>query len=287
MVLGKNLKFLNFLSEIYEIFTKILKNTNQRELESGFIQVKGVLRNYMIYLKYKFTRKNLKYLKEIKRRSKKDKKLFKYYENLTIEPDLSKNYIYIPLHYQPEATTSPLAGIFAYQQLLVQMLSYLLPDNYYLYVKEHPGSTALFRDKKFYEEISLSNVQLISRSFNTYKLIENSIAVATCTGRAGWEALFRGKPVLLFGTIYYQYANGVFRIRNLEDCRNALNKILNKNVKPTLKDMKIFLKALELTSIEGYNWLFFESSLSEDQNIENLSKAIIDRIRLILQKNKN
>ena len=53
----------------------------------------------------------------------------------------------------------------------------------------------------------------------------------------------------------------------------------------TLKDIKIFLKALELTCIEGYihhKWKEI-SYLTEEQNIKNISQALTERINLILR----
>ena len=205
-----------------------------------------------------------------KKKIKKSKKLFTLYESLTIEPDFSTKYIYVPLHFQPELTTTPLAGVYTDQQLIVQLLSYLVPKNVYLYVKENPKQTYLCRNEDFYKELFLiPNVRLISRSVNTYQLINNSIAVATCTGTAGWEALFREKPVLLFGTIYYQYMKGVFKINSIEDCQNALNQIIKNNVKPTLKDIKIFLKAMDLTTVKVYSDLDYKklSNIAHKKNI--------------------
>ena len=264
-----------FLSGSFPIFIKFLKYTNLKELKNNFFQMRDLIKKFLFHLKY------LKWKKIWLRRYK---KLFTYYETLTTEPDLSKNYIYVPLHYQPEATTSPIAGIFVDQQLLIHLISYLLPEDIYLYVKEHPAQTAFCRDTEFYDEIlSNSNVRLISRSFDTYKLIENSIAIATCSGRAGWEALFKNRPVLVFGAIYYQYVKGAFRINTIEECQYALDQIINQKIKPTLKDIKVFMKALELSGIEGRNFPFFDNYyITEEQNIDNMSKAIIEKIRSLL-----
>ncbi len=269
----KNKRSSNFLSEFFLIFKKFLKCTNLKELKNNFFQMRDLIKKYLSHLRYKMSRRYLR-----------DKKLFTYYDTFTTEPDLSKNYIYVPLHYQPEATTSPLAGIFADQQLIIHLISYLLPEDTYLYVKEHPAQTAFGRNTEFYDEILLnSNVRLISRSFDTYKLIENSIATATCTGRAGWESIFKNRPVLVFGAVFYQYIKGAFRINTIEDCQYALDQIINQKIKPTLKDIKVFLKALELTSIEGRNFPFFDYYyITEEQNIDNISKAIIEKIRSLL-----
>ena len=257
---------------LYLVFTFHIKRKDLKKLNAD-------LKN--LFKKFKYDKANFK--KEVKLAHQ----LFKYYNRLTVAPDFSKKYIYVPLHLQPELSTSPLASFFVDQQLMVQLLSYFLPEDIYLYIKEHPKQGSTCRSKEFYNNLLLnSNVQLISRTIDTFKLIDNSIAVATCTGMAGWEAIFREKPVLLFGNIYYQYMKGVFRIKTIEDCRKALDQIIKQNAKPTLKKIKIFLKAMELTAIEGYSDLYYKevSNITHKQNIKNLSQAFIEKIRSIFDK---
>jgi len=139
-----------------------------------------------------------KLIKKIQTTRKKES--LDFYERNTTTPDLSKRYIYVPLHYQPECTTSPMAGAFVDQILIIQMIASLIPSCIYIYVKEHPFQTPYFRDVNFYKDLlDIPPVRLISREYNSFRLIENCLAVATATGTAGWEALFRQKPVLMFG----------------------------------------------------------------------------------------
>ena len=69
-----------------------------------------------------------------------------------------------------------------------------------------------------------------------------------------FEALFQNKPVLMFGHRFYQYAPGVYRIQNSNDCKKALHEIINEHAKPSSRDMRLFIKAIEdctETSIGG------------------------------------
>lgn len=206
-----------------------------------------------------------------------NKFLFNFYNKHTTKPNIKNKYIYFPLHMQPEATTSPLAGAFVDQILIVQMIASFLPKDVYLYVKEHPFQTYLARDIEFYKELLIiPQVRLVPMSYNTFDLINNSMAVATATGTAGWEALFKGKPVLLFGHCFYQYAKGVFMIRTNNDCKKAFNEIINDNLKVSSKELKIYLKSLEDYTIEGYIDLFYKSVSQLTDSISN--KNIIDKI---------
>lgn len=210
-----------------------------------------------------------------------DSRLDKYYKRNSVIPDLSKKYLYFPLHLQPELSTSPLAGPYVNQLLVVQLLAYYLPANIYIYIKENPHQTGVSRSLEFYEElIKIPQVRLVPKTFNTFKLTDNSLAVVTISGTAGLEALYREKPVLLFGHIFFEIARGVFRIRNNHDCKSALNWIINKKYTPRIKDIKFFLKALESTSIEGYVDIDYQkySYVSSETNKNNILNKIIFEI---------
>lgn len=223
-------------------------------------------------------------------RVKNARKMFQFYDENASAPDLSKKYIYLPLQLQPECTTCPMGGAYNDQILMAEMLCSLLPEDMLLYVKEHPNQERVFphgdgRDISLYKNlIAMPKVRLMPRTFDTFRLSENSIAVATATGTAGFEGLFRGKPFLMFGHDYYQYAPGVFMIRSVEDCRSALNEVLN-GAKPDIKDLRLFLKALDDVSVEGYLGRDIRkvSDLSTDECAENAGGMLERRMREVLR----
>ena len=49
-------------------------------------------------------------------------------------PDTDVNYVFVPLHYQPEASTSPLGDVFVYLDLMIDILDQGLPDDCRIYV---------------------------------------------------------------------------------------------------------------------------------------------------------
>jgi hypothetical protein len=128
----------------------------------------------------------------------------KKYDSLTQNVEKDLRYIYFPLHYQPEITTSPLGGPFVDQISALALLGRHIPPHYKLVVKEHPMQTWVGRGHDFYRNIinQCKNVIFVNKSISSHELIKNAVAVATITGTAGWEALFRKKPVLLFGKIF-------------------------------------------------------------------------------------
>lgn len=157
----------------------------------------------------------------------------KEYESLQTEPDYSKKYIYFTLHYQPECSTSPLGGVFVDQLLAVEILSQSLPQDWLIYIKEQPfqwkprGATYFkYRFEGYYKILAkLPNVRLVPIATDTFRLIENAVAVASIAGTAPWEGLFRGKPGIYFGYPWYRDCPGVFRVHDATSCREVVEKI--------------------------------------------------------------
>jgi hypothetical protein len=208
--------------------------------------------------------------------------LWEYYETHAAPPDGSHPYIYLPLHFQPERTTLPMAGAFVDQQLIVQMVAAALPPGVLLYVKEHPKQTSHGRDIMFYQYIlDIPTVRLIPRTHDTYQLMEQALAVVTATGTAGWEALFQGKPVLMFGHNFYRVAPGVFPITTTESCKQALEAIYYQGAAPSLDELRLFLHAVDETAICGYVDPAYTAitTFTPEENVRNVSEALTEKIR--------
>lgn len=208
------------------------------------------------------------------------------YDALATPVDLNEKYIYFPLHYQPENTTCPLGGIFVWQLLAIQMLSFYLPDGHKVYVKEHPNQKIWCRDPQLYENIvKLHNVQLVPREENTFDLIKNCVAVASVTGTAGMEGLFEGKPFIMFGYFINNYAPGVYVVRNKEDCEQAIKKIIKDGATHTIKDLKLYFKAVGNVSVHATAIPdAFPVEISLEENESRMLNAFNERIEKIIKK---
>lgn len=172
------------------------------------------------------------------------------------EADLCKKYYLFALHLQPEATTLPGSGTaFTNQLLAIRLISNNLPNDTFLYVKEHPSywlqkerleSVYESRNIEFYKEInSLRNVRLIKHTYLSQDLMKNCLGVVTITGSIGFEAIFAGKPVLVFGYAFYQSYPSVFFIKTNNDCKRALEIIAKTKFSFNEESIRVFLKALE------------------------------------------
>lgn len=202
-------------------------------------------------------------------------RVMQFYDAHIREPDFSLPYVYAPLHMQPEETTSPRGGAYVNQELLVQMLATHLPPGVGVYVKEHPAQGELCRSEEFYQAMcAYPSVRLVPRNCDTFKLTEHAQAVATVTGTAGLEALFLGKPVFMFGHRFYQYAPGVYRIRSKEDCKRAIKEIFEEKRKPTLREMRLFLKAIDDSSIPMIGGPPNQNSILLAKSMHSIGKMI-------------
>lgn len=125
-------------------------------------------------------------------------------------PELNRPFIYLPLHYTPEVSDMYFGTDYDHHAGFVSQLAKHIPSYCQLYVKEHTSMLGR-RPTSFYEELNaLCNVRMISPAVDTFTLARESVAVATVTGTAGWEAHLLGKPVIALGNVFYNFLPNVF-----------------------------------------------------------------------------
>lgn len=269
-------KYINTNNDITPYYMKSKSRPWAKDIKRPLIYLKKLIINTKKN-KIKIALNKLRYIFSNIRLSR---QLNNYYDKHAQEVDLGQKYIYAPLHFQPECTTCPMGGVYVYQYLYIEMISYYLPEGVLIYVKEHPMQKLLGRDLKLYKDLlRMHNVRLVPRQLDTYTLLDNCIAVASVTGTAGFEGLFRNKPFLMFGSFINQYAPGVYNIRNNEDCRKALSEVLNKKDFVSIKELKIYMAALERVTFHGY---YDDGSYNTDypinDNIKCTFKAFKNKI---------
>lgn len=174
-----------------------------------------------------------------KRQLKKDKRFNQSLKNKqATHPPVDQPFIYLALHYQPEMTTMPLAGVFVEQRLIITTLLSTFPKEVLVFVKEHPAQRLIGRHPDFYDNLPNSDrLFLLGPEMSTNELQEKSLAVATITGTVGLEALWRGKPVLVFGNAYYRQAPGAYEIKTVESAAAAAAHILSGNHKNSKEEL--------------------------------------------------
>ena len=217
----------------------------------------------------------------------KKKGLLKFYNEIVRPPNYMKPYIFMALHYQPEATTSPFGGLYSDQLYVIRMISENLPKGWILYVKENKSQLSLrnqhgerSRDITFYKEINkLPNVSFVPLVEDQFKLIDNSKAVVSVNGSVGWEAIVRGKPSIVFSPSWYSEFEHVYNIVTVKHLKLAFDEI-NAGVEIDQNNVKTFLYALQEVAFTGYtNKLnMIIAKIDKEENVVNFTNAILSTL---------
>lgn len=191
----------------------------------------------------------------------------------TAEIDFTKKFIYFPLHLQPELTTTPLGGQYYDQVNALEKLSEMLPEDFYIYIKENPKQNELMRPKEFLARMmSVKNAIMVPIRTNTYDLTKNCQFVATITGTAGWEAITGGKNVLTFGYAWYNSLPGVFKFDKTKNISEILEYKIDHN------KLQSQFNELSKRLVKGYVDKEFinysDQPFDEEQNSKGLANAI-------------
>jgi len=211
----------------------------------------------------------------------------KEYLRHQVVPDYSKKYIYVPLHNQPERSTLSDGDIFVDQILMIDILRYVIPPDWTIYVKENRMQwinprTHTGRFKGYVKEIvAKKNTHVVPVETSTFDLIRNSQAVAAVVSTAGLEAILRGKPALIFGHTWYMYCDGVFKISDVQSAKDAVEKIMAGYI-PDQQKIINFLKAVDQTTVLGYQNQrtrdMFDLNVhivkDDKENIHNITNAL-------------
>ena len=229
-------------------------------------------------------------------------------KNLIDKIDLETSFVYFPLGVEPEANILITSPFYTNQIELIRSVSKSLPVGYQLYVKENPSQvTREWRDTSEYKEIiKIPNVKLLHPSFSNKKLLEKSSLVITIAGTSGFEAVFYGKPSIVFGDTIYTPLPSVHRVRDIEKLPEMICESLFEKVNPA--DLDRFLVLLEKdtfdfdlrefhTKISEYfynNGTLFDREISESQmnkflinQKESFEKLSLEHIKKIERDEKN
>ena len=211
----------------------------------------------------------------------------KYYESMCSEVDFNKKFIYFAAPYQPEAFSNLITGLYEDVFIILDNLSKVIPKNWVIYYKEHPGTFneidkgALGRNKEFYDRLkTYSQVIPLKSSENHYLLIDKSIAAATTGGSVGWEAIVRGKPSILFGAMWYSSCHGVFNVYSYQDLEKAIESI-KKGFSPDDKQVDRYAETMRQCSYKGLiTPMFFRELIPKAENpkreMEKIASAYIE-----------
>jgi hypothetical protein len=120
-------------------------------------------------------------------------------------------FVYFPLHFQPEASTTVRGRAFIDQGALVEHLARSIPFSQRLYVKEHPASVGS-RSWTFYRRMQrIPNVRLIAPQVVSHALSRAASMTVSVSGTAPWEAAVLGTPAVTLAPTLFDGLPGIAR----------------------------------------------------------------------------
>ncbi len=156
---------------------------------------------------------------------------YKRYAQTDLSGMRGRDFIYFPLHKEPETDFVAASPEFLNQLNAISSLSRDLPAGVVLAVKEHIPAFGL-RPDNFYEQLSyLKNVVMIDAHESSIGLLSEARATATIAGTAGLEAAILGRPVIQFGRhTLNHFLDHVFTVYREDDIRRYVRTILDGHV---------------------------------------------------------
>lgn len=143
--------------------------------------------------------------------------------------DYSEDYVFFPLHQEPELNLLMFAPYCADQGNTALNIAQSIPLNCKLYVKDHPLMRD-YRDKSFYKKLKkFPNIKIIDPKVGSADLIKNAKLVTTIGGTAGFEACFFKKPVITFSHTYYNPMSFVKHCKDLNTLPSLVKEALENH----------------------------------------------------------
>lgn len=121
------------------------------------------------------------------------------------EPMDGVEYLFYPIHLEPEATIEYFSFFFNDQIMMIGRIAHSLKTNQKLIIKEHPQQRGLLMTKRFRElKKKYSNLVFLPSTVSTYDIYPHIRCLVTLSGTAGFESWICKRPVIVFGEVYYR-----------------------------------------------------------------------------------
>lgn len=134
-----------------------------------------------------------------------------------------KEIVFYPLHQEPEATLNYMSEFMAHQPATIENIMKCLGPHQVLVVKEHPVDKGALLRPKFREvRDRYSALRYLPAEVPGRTVLRRCERVVTLTSTVGWEAANLGKSVCVMGEIFYDDLEGIQRIANWRELREAM-----------------------------------------------------------------
>lgn len=144
--------------------------------------------------------------------------------------NLNVDFVYFPLHYQPERTTNPDWWDYYDQIKALITLRQLIPNNIPIYVKEHYWQFSRWfqwyrwRSRFFYSTLSkIENLYILNNDLQSNILIQKSLMTASITGTTIIESICFWKPSLIMWYSWFEDFRWVTKLTNVTNIESILS----------------------------------------------------------------
>lgn len=208
-------------------------------------------------------------------------------------PYLESDYIYYPLHLEPESATLMQSEHFTNQLAFIEQISKNMPAGYKLLVKEHIPAMGV-RPIGFYDRIrSLPDVHLLTPFDDSFELIKHAQLVCVLAGTVGWEAMMLGIPLLVIGTAQFMgIKEGFVRCKNLFTLDDCIKHSMNAAPIPEQRLVLFIAATLQLQGdLKIRDMLYWHYGLDPDevisvQGVEQLAAQVLEKAGLVNVRNQ-
>jgi hypothetical protein len=162
-------------------------------------------------------------------------------------------FVFFPLHFQPEASTSAKGRHFVDQREAVALVAESLPTNWMLVVKEHPHQWRRLypRSRNYWKRIaSIPKVRVIPHDYENPSIIQRCEGLVSIShSTLGVEAWANGKKVVFLGDSHLREAPGIFCTNSLEELRRLWDSGASGPI--TEPEILSYLQRVENATFEG------------------------------------
>ena len=224
-------------------------------------------------------------------------------KNFLLEIPNELPFIFLPLQQEPERSLLISAPNYVNQLDTVEYVSKCIPEDYFLFVKEHPtqGSGRDWRKISDYQAMQNNQrVKLIHPSVSASEIVEKSKLVISVSGTLALESAFFNKPSITFVENDYSFIPSVSRLKSKSELRQLIECSLEKKVEPNyvgkyfdVLEENSFIFDLLSFQVHYLKHFYYDSNLldvqisdnhmmefliNEKQNLENLAQEFKKRI---------
>ena len=199
--------------------------------------------------------------------------------------NLPRDFIYFPLHVNPEASTMVLSPWHTDQLVIIESVAKSAPAHFRIVVKEHAPMLGL-RPRGYYRQIArMPRVTLLHPRHSSFDLIAKAALTVTITGTAAWEAMLLGRPALIIGNSpFLPIGEGFVYERDLTRFPRAIESAL---ATPPASDetLALYIAALQSEAFElpmSLLWGDYEAHSADQRHA--VSTALANEIVKLLDE---